>query len=1326
VPKLKVVKGFDGIAFLGVCIVIAGLAVAFSRQRPSSAIAQSSRQKPALVTEVYHYLEGDVKEIAARLRRQFQDNEQVRIVADPTTHRIIVRAPASIQQLIARQTPPPVADASVPGAAASAANPSPDGGSERAPETFAVQLRNITPSQLESEFRALLGSRLSPLPSSAAEVRGFRVGLSQGSAVELLLNRQTNIATLRGPGPAIQSALRLIHSLDAPRREEEPTTRAVSLRNASQASVRRAVEAIRTSGATPLRDTPVVAQVLQDPNQPPGRSAPRPAVGNGNTPNGNTPVEAMADAGGLIGPVQIELLEGLGVMVIKGHQRDVDRVVEIINRIDQLSAETEPDVRIHHLKHVECQALAELIGPLYEQVYEPRQSGVSITALTKPNALLLIGRPEAVQTVVGLIEQLDRPVAPGTQFRVFSLRHASATTAQYTIEQFFADREDEPRTALGTRVHVVADYRSNALIVQAGPRDMAEIAELIAKIDTETGEAVNDVRVFQLRNGLAEDLAEVLREAISMQQTGFGTSGFRPGQPGGSTAGRPTRGQMGATSQTGLEQKSAALRFITVDAQGKRLLRSGILTDVRISADVRANALVVSAPSNSMDLLAALIERLDELPATEAQVKVFTILNADAEGLLEMLETLFGTQAGADQPASMLAAAIESESSLVPLRFAVDVRTNSVIASGSIGDLSVVEAILLRLDDADVRARETHVFKLKNSPAADVANSINELLRSERALEQIAPGLVSPFEQIEREVVVVPEPVTNSLIVSATPRFYEEIEGIIKRLDEQPPMVVIQVLIAEVVLSDTEELGVEMGLQDMVLFDRSQLLTDTIGSLVNTPGFNFNNQPLGNAASDQSLAGKRTVGTQGLSHFGLGRTSAELGFGGFVFSAASGNVSVLLRALKQCGRLDVLARPQIMTLDNQSAQVQVGQSIARVTGTIVNSNQQSTQTVDVPTGLILLVTPRINEDGLVVMNISATNSELGSEAEGTPISISVTGEVLRSPPINIITAETTIAALDGQTVVLGGLITKDRDLVERKVPVLGDIPLLGWLARYEAEEIRRAELLIIMTPHVVRSREDADRIKQIEASRMHWCLGDVIKLTDDPQLMGGAEQFTCNETTVIYPDLDPTGEMLQMPEEIATPEAIPQRPAILPEMNAPQLRPPSSRPLELPIENVEPLGELAPPPEPRGSQMPEPRGSQLRFRTDDSAAYRRLPNPAPAHQVRAAVHRGPGVDPHARQPLPGGVVPSVYQPPAYQQPVEGHPGQTQAACYRWEQQIGRAPPSPRAEPYGRQPGGRVETQATPPEYRSPEYRPPEYRPSGVGTHWRNQPPRRSP
>ena len=133
--------------------------------------------------------------------------------------------------------------------------------------------------------------------------------------------------------------------------------------------------------------------------------------------------------------------------------------------------------------------------------------------------------------------------------------------------------------------------------------------------------------------------------------------------------------------------------------------------------------------------------------------------------------------------------------------------------------MRIVEALLLRLDQTTDQQRKSTVIQLKNAPAVDVASAINQFLLNRRQIEQAAPGQSNPFQEIEREVVVVPEPVANKLILAATPRFYDEIKALIDKLDEQPLQVMIQVLIAEVSLNHVKEFGVELGVQSSVLFD---------------------------------------------------------------------------------------------------------------------------------------------------------------------------------------------------------------------------------------------------------------------------------------------------------------------------------------------------------------------------------------------------------------------------------------------------------------------------------------------------------------------------
>ena len=578
-----------------------------------------------------------------------------------------------------------------------------------------------------------------------------------------------------------------------------------------------------------------------------------------------------------------------------------------------------------------------------------------------------------------------------------------------------------------------------------------------------------------------------------------------------------------------------------------------MLAGTRITADPVGNALVVTGPSEGMPLLASLIEQLDRSPDAVAELKVFTIVNGNAVALAEMLNGLFGAdqqQGGGNQ-----------QEELIQLRFEVDERTNSIIAAGTAEELVVVEAILLRLDGSDVTQRENRVFRLNNASAEEVATVLQSWQEAERSVRETAPGEISPFEQIEREVIVVADIASNSLIVSATPRYFEEVKRIIEQLDVQAPMVMIQVLIAEIELGDADEFGVELGLQDSLLFDRSLLsdleitssstavstaagittvTQDVVQSANLSPGFEWGNPATGlpNSGSDASLATASRVAAQGLASFGVGRVSPELGIGGLVLSASSDSVSTLLRALQQSSRLEVLSRPQIMALDNQPGRAFVGQTVPYIQGsTLDQAGARTNDIVMEDVGIDLTVVPRISPDGLVVMTVTADNSALGAIEDGVPISIAPNGDSINAPIINRTFAETTVSAVSGQTVVLSGLLRKREFDLHRRVPLLSDIPLLGDLFRYDQTSMARTELMIILTPHVVRSRVESEMLKQVETARMSWCLSDVVELHGPAGLRSNSDQYGAAEAEAIYPEAIPT-------EQLMPAEAMPGEPEI--------------------------------------------------------------------------------------------------------------------------------------------------------------------------------------
>jgi type II secretion system protein D len=615
---------------------------------------------------------------------------------------------------------------------------------------------------------------------------------------------------------------------------------------------------------------------------------------------------------------------------------------------------------------------------------------------------------------------------------------------------------------------------------------MKDIERIIAEMDVPGAGPKLQVKPFKLKHTLAPDLAQVLNNAIAS-----GTAGTT-------------------------DKKLPALELLVQDEKGKRLIESGIMADVRISVDARNNTIIVTSPDHCMAFMEELIIMLDS-PSATAEVKVFQILYGDANAMVNTLRSLIPTQLEGQVGPQLPGAA--DEDNLVPIRFAVDTRTNCILAAGASNDLKIIEALLMSLDREDQQTRKQYVYELKSMTAAAVALAINEYIRSKREIQQQTPGVVSPYQQIESEVIVIPEHVSNSLIVSATPRYYDEVINLIREIDKSPPQVVIQVLIGEVTLGDTDEFGAEFGIQDSLLFNRSTFSNITQGTRTITrtengittkieepvitngsvvPGWLFNENPstsLSNGVNTDALNTVGNVGSQLLTNFATGRVGAETGFGGLVFSANSDAISIMLRALRETNRIEILSHPQITAMNNQQALIRVGQVVPRYKGTTTNGYSTSPNVEDENVGLMLMVKPNISPEGNVVMLVAVEKSKL-SNVDAVTVGVEG-GQEIRSPAIDKIFTMTMISAADNETVVLGGLISKENQELQRKVPLLSDIPILGKLFRYDYNKCRRTELLVILTPRIVRNKNDMEHIKQVETARMNWCLGNVSEIYGD-------------------------------------------------------------------------------------------------------------------------------------------------------------------------------------------------------------------------------------
>ncbi|MEZ6124078.1 MAG: secretin N-terminal domain-containing protein [Planctomycetaceae bacterium] len=843
---------------------------------------------------------------------------------------------------------------------------------------------------------------------------------------------------------------------------------------------------------------------------------------------GNTDSDASLN---LRGDVNVQAMQDLGILILKGNDADVQKVEAIIKQLEEMSVGSLPDVHLRTLKYVNSEAMAELLTTVYDQLAELRnrdndRKTAAFIPVVQPNAILIITPRIDLDAILLLADELDQQTDPSSEFRAFSLRNAIASQVADALTSFY-----EERGGLGTRIRVIPDVRTNSIIAQGRPNDLEEISKLIEKFDKDEPGAVHRVEIIELHHATATELATTINSAIQSvssppQQVNNGAGGF-----GGNQGAQELR-----------DGKSAALEFLATTSGGRELIRSGILVDVRVNADVRSNTLIISAPEASMALLKALVQQLDRAPLAVAEIKVFALKNADAEQSVELLTSMFENQNQEDQLGVQIAGAEDASSSLIPVQFSADLRTNTVIAVGSAESLAVVEAILLRLDTTQSRQRTTNVIALRNVQASVVSAALESFLQQQQQLQDSSTDLISNIERLRQEVIISPDNNSNSLIVSASPEYFSEISQIIQQLDANPPQVIIQALLVEVQLDNTDEFGVELGFQDPLLFSRSilntaadivsttnitqaangqQIQQTVIQSRQPTPGFNFNNTsfPLGNNAANNTGA----VGSQGLSNFSLGRQNGDLGFGGFVFSAQSDAVSVLVRALAARRTVHVLSRPQIRTTHNNLASIEVGQDIPVVNGVAITNNIVAPQTERRNVGIVLRVTPRVTPDGDISMSVYAEKSALSPG--GVPVfTDAASGNVVESVVIDAAIADTTVTVPNGQTIVIGGMITKSDETLERKVPWLGDLPLVGNLFRYDGTNTARTELLIFLTPRIIYSDADSELIKQVESERMHFLESEAEKLhgplySVPPSGLDQSHNLPASEHHMMLPDM---------------------------------------------------------------------------------------------------------------------------------------------------------------------------------------------------------------
>lgn len=984
------------------------------------------------------------------------------------------------------------------------------------------QLVTVSIEEFETAVVRTWGRRLGTATSPDGRYVRVEIPTRVAQRMAMIVDRQRGSLKFEGDDSLRDNWHQLMESIDcAPELTEQGSVRQTVLVDASLAELKTVQQAAFLMGLTQDITQPDngsqedITEPEASVTLPPGTTLPQ---------NMNQDVdETVKD--------EVKIIQDpvTGIITIVGSKADVEVVTKMIAEISAKSKSRQALVERIPLEYLLSAEVAEQIQEIYDASYAPSTGAAKIQALSSPNAIVVVGQPAGIKAVQDLVGSMD-VVATNSElggFEAIPLKYLSAADAKTRLDSYF----NQANTGQGTQfastpIAIIADFRSNSIIVKGPKEVIAQAIQVLETIDVaEVDGKTNTVKVFPLRNTLAEEMAIVLQDAISGQQPNAG-QGYNPNQQ--AQQNQQNNNQQIQPTQSSLGAAQLSLR--TIDKKGKEV-KSGIMFDVRVTADRNSNSLVVTGPAESMELIGALIDKLDRIPDAETQIKVFEIINGDAEGLLTMLENLFGSdtaQQGGQNGTSNLSqlplqglSATEG-STLINLRFSSDTRTNTIIASGPAGDLQVVEDLLNRLDTRDVTDRRPRVYRLSNAPALDVVEAINSYLGSRNDIVADDPRTVGAFIQADRSVVVVAETVSNSVIVSATPSQRAEIEELIRGLDRRPPMVKVKCLIAEVDLGQTEEFGVDIGIQDSLVFDRGTSIASdgSIGGI----GFPFNTSPL--PVANLIGAFPETMAGQAVSNLATGTVNSRLGYGGLVLSGGNESINILMRALKDKSSTRILSRPQITTVENNQGRASIGASVARIAGTTVTNglSQQNIEFVDV--GVILEVTPRVSPDGMIVMAVNATKSSVGPDSDGIVIGYSDGG--VNSTPLPIISpnieetiAQTTLMARSGQTVVFSGLITEEKQHVKRGAPILSDLPWIGPLFSFESDVAKRTELLIIMTPYLITDDQELTAQNNDEMDRMHWCLCDVAEVYGNTDYKGMEGTEPGVET--IYPDADPSG-----------------------------------------------------------------------------------------------------------------------------------------------------------------------------------------------------------
>jgi general secretion pathway protein D len=437
---------------------------------------------------------------------------------------------------------------------------------------------------------------------------------------------------------------------------------------------------------------------------------------------------------------------------------------------------------------------------------------------------------------------------------------------------------------------------------------------------------------------------------------------------------------------------------------------------------------------------------------------------ASAADMVKSLMTIFQQQAG--------------KGALAPIKIVADDRANALIILATENDTKKVRELLALMDkEIPKGAGAIRVYYLQNAKAEDLAKVLTGLPQQTRPTGAAGtPAAASTSTAaFSKNVQIMADKSTNSLIITADTADYLIIEDVIRKLDITRPMVYLEGLIMEVNANKSFGVGVEWSALNKVGISE---VSDLGGTSVGAVGFR-------GASIIPQVNSSGTISMP--SGFSLGVIGAGIKIGGVLFP----NIGAVLQAYQNDSDVRILSTPQLLTLDNEEAEITVGSNVPYVTrqDTTMTSttNYSSYEYKDV--GVTLKVTPQINKEGFIRMKLDQSVTKVISQSA----TVDTAGNKILTPTTDKRTAKTTVVVKSGETVVIGGMIEDTEDEGTYKVPLLGDIPLLGWLFKSRSTVKKRTNLFVFITPRIIQNPEDASKIQEEKMDYMRTIQEGTIK-----------------------------------------------------------------------------------------------------------------------------------------------------------------------------------------------------------------------------------------